>query len=125
MAKIDSATLTRNATAMLAAVLAGLLSGCGGSGADMASRFVVTPNKYQYYNCEQIADQVKISAAREKELEQLMAKAGPVMSAVTYEPDYVAARGELRELRRTSIEKQCDKNDGKTAGAAASDTIKR
>ena len=109
---------------MLAAVLAGPLSGCTGSGADIASHFVVTPYKYQYYNCEQIADQVKISAAREKELEQLMAKAGPVMSTATYEPDYIAARGELRELRRTSTEKKCDKNDGKPA-AAASDTIKR
>jgi len=28
-------------------------------------------------------------------------------------------------LRRTSAEKHCEKNDGKPAGATASDTIKR
>ena len=46
---------------------------------------------------------------REKQLVALMEKAGPVLSVATYQPEYVATRGELRELRRTAAQKHCDK----------------
>jgi hypothetical protein len=116
MAKPDSGTFPRIAVAIIAAASAAMLSGCS---ADMASYALVTSGKYQYYDCDSIADQVKGMSAREKQLQELMAKAGPVISAVSYESEYVSVRGELRELRRTAAQKHCEEKAEKPAGPAA------
>ena len=94
------------------------LSGCGMSAQDMVGSLLVTPDKYSFYNytCEQLGDLLKSRMASKKQLEDLMAKAGPVISAATYETDYLQVRGELRELRQASADKHCDR---KITGAPA------
>jgi hypothetical protein len=105
MAKFDNRTVLRITAAMIVATVAAVLAGCS---ADIASYALVTTDKYQYYDCDSLADQVRAMTKREKDLEELMAKAGPVVSAVSYQADYVSVRGELRELRRTAAQKHCE-----------------
>src|SRR3990172_5641070 len=78
------------------ALLAAMLSGCassGGSSDDKLGRFLVAPGKYVLYSCPEIAVQAATTAARERELERLMAKAnvdagGRLVSAIAYRPEY-------------------------------------
>jgi hypothetical protein len=60
--------------ALTSAVICGLLFGC--SPAAMGpTTFLADPGKYDYYSCEQLAEQRKIAADRELELKLLMDKA--------------------------------------------------
>jgi hypothetical protein len=105
MAKFDSGNVSRVAAPIAAVLCAFVLVGCS---ADIASYALVTTDKYRYYDCDSIADQLKTMTAREQQLEVLMAKAGPVISTVSYEADYVSVRGELRALRRAAAQKHCE-----------------
>jgi hypothetical protein len=94
------------------------LSGCAGSVQDRVGSLLVTPDKYSFYTytCEQLADLLAAHSAREKQLEGLMAKAGPVISAATYDTEYLQVRAEKRELRQAAADRHCDR---KTTGAPA------
>ena len=95
----------------LVAVLAGAaLSGCASE--DAAGRFLVTPDKFVLYNCAQLSDAAQANFARQQELERLMAKAGSgstavVVSDLAYRPEYVQLRGEMTELRKAVVQKNC------------------
>jgi len=103
------------------------LSGCAGSVEDRVGSLLVTPDKYSFYNysCDQLSDLLKAQTARKKQLEELMAKAGPVISAATYETDYLQVRGELRELRQASADKHCDRQINGTPATGESARIVR
>ncbi len=108
--------------AMLATFSA-LLAGCGAQGVsdDKLGRFLVSPDKYEYYNCDQLAVEAKTKSTREAELEALTAKAGrdasgKFASALAYRPEYLQVHGEMNELRKASAAKNC----GSAAGAASS-----
>ena len=96
-----------------ALLLAAALAGCakqGGSMDDRMGSFLVAPNKYVLFNCEQLAGQVAPLRKREGELLALMAKAGPsgagqLASAMAYRPEYLERRGEMNELRRAAAAK--------------------
>jgi hypothetical protein len=95
----------------VAALAALSLAGCAGSNDQMAS-LLVSPGKYQFYKCPQLAAAIQGTVARQRELEGLMAKArtgagGQVVNAAVYEPDYLVARGDLNELRREARNKHC------------------
>jgi hypothetical protein len=100
------------------AIVSLALTGCAGTGRDAVGSLMVTPGKYEVYTytCEQLADLLKLHVTREKQLEGLMAKAGPVVSAASYESEYLQVRGEIRELRQTTADKHCDQ---KTIGTPA------
>jgi hypothetical protein len=83
------------ATALVTAVAAAALSGCAtqGSFEDRASSFLVTPGKYTLYSCPQLAVQSDARIARKRELDALIAKAGPgaggaVASTLAYSTEY-------------------------------------
>ena len=112
------------AVALLAAVVAGC-SAQGGTPDDRMGRFLVAPDKYLLFNCEQLAEQTKTTAARESELLALMAKAGPsgggqLVSAVAYRPEYLERHGELNELHRAAAAKNCKPLPGRPAARAPS-----
>jgi hypothetical protein len=112
----------------LGAALACLvLAGCAGSGQDTAGSLLVTPGKYEVYTytCEQLADLLKLHMTREKQLEGLMAKAGPVVSAASYETEYLQVRGEIRELRQASADKHCEQKTIGTPAAGESSRVVR
>jgi hypothetical protein len=111
MVKRKGVTVVRSAGAFAAIACACLLPGCTMSDDTMA-RFLVAPDKYATYTCAELAAQEKVTAAQERDLRQLMAKAsddstGRLVSAVAYNADYLTAHGELRELRQTQAAKNC------------------
>jgi len=105
------------------ALAAVLLGGCAMSDDQMA-RFVVAPDKYTLYTCDEIARETQTKAAREQELQQLRARAsaasgGQLISSVAYDPDYLTVRGELNELRKAAAEKNCAAAPGAAPPAPA------
>lgn len=96
---------------LLAGLFLNLLAGCAMSD-DTMSSVLVAPGKYTLYTCADLATAHKETAARERQLRQLMARAdansaGRLVSAVAYRSDYLTVRGELNELHQASIEKKC------------------
>jgi hypothetical protein len=94
-----------------ATLAATALAGCAMSD-DRAARFLVAPDKYVLYRCDQIAAEANKNAARQRELESLMARAGPsssgqFVSTIAYRPEYLQLRGEMNVLRQTAAEKDC------------------
>ena len=128
----DSGKIPRiAAAAMLAAMLSACVAPPGGSSDDAASRFLVAPGKFVLYSCPEIAEKAKATAARERELQRLMAKAdvdagGRLVSAMAYRPEYLERRGEMNELRQAAAAKDCKFVPGaNTAGGRASDSAIR
>jgi len=96
---------------LFAALVAATLSGCAASD-DTTARFLVAPDQYVLYNCPQLAEAARGNAARQRELEALMAKAGTdsagrFVSGLSYRPEYVQLRGQMTELRKEAATKQC------------------
>ena len=90
--------------------VAAAVAGCASE--DTTGRFLVAPDKFVLYNCAQLNDAAQNNFARQQELERLMAKAergsgGTIVSDMAYRPEYVQLRGEMNELRRTTVEKNC------------------
>jgi hypothetical protein len=101
-------------TITLAMGLPVLLAGCAVSG-DHAEDFYVAPGKYVFYDCKQLAGVAAHFEQRNKELENLMARAkkgpgGELVSAMAYNSDYYSNLGELKDVRREQAEKKCDPN---------------
>ncbi len=87
------------------------------------AHYLVSPDKYAFYTCNDLAKETQIKTAHEQELRQLMAKAdvdapGRLVSAVAYRPDYLTVRGEINELRAAAAAKKCDFVPGAAAPAA-------
>lgn len=105
-------SLCRITSAILAAVLAALaLSGCAMSD-DSLSSFLVAPGNYVLFSCDDIARTAKGVQARQKELEQLMAKAdtgtgGRLIGDATYGAEYATTRGQMKQLRAAAVERKC------------------
>lgn len=107
---------------LLPAVLgAAALAGCASE--DAASSFFVAPGHYVLYQCDDIDRTAKGVVTRQKELEQLMAKAGAsaggqLISNATYGPEYETTRGQLKDLRAAAVEKNCNFVPGAESPAA-------
>ena len=103
-----------------------VLSGCASE--DSAGRFLVQPDKYTLYNCKELAEATQANATRQHQLEALMAKAGPdsggrLVSDLAYRPEYAQLHGEMNELHKTTLEKNCRTVTG--SGTRASDQVVR
>jgi hypothetical protein len=103
---------------------AAVLSGCASD--DSTARLLVAPDKYVLYTCPEIAREMSIKQAREKELRELMNKDGSdsaarLVSGFTYDPEYLTVRGEINDLRATAAGKNCANIPG--AGSAPISTI--
>ncbi len=108
-------------TLAAAAFAAGLLSGCASD--DSAARFLVAPDKYVLYTCEEIAREIPVKMAREQELRALMVKAGDdpsgrLVSSLAYDPEYLSVRGEMNDLRASAAAKNCNAPPAAQAPAA-------
>jgi hypothetical protein len=117
--------MTTRIPLMIGAVASALLSGCAASD-DTSARFLVQPDRYQLYGCRELAEAAQTIGARERELEELMTKAGSdasgrAVSSVAYRPEYLQLRGLMNEIRRTAAEKKCKINLDAASGARVSD----
>lgn len=109
---------------MLALTALALAACAGGSAADTdsAARFLVPAGQYTLYNCAQLAERSKTTAARQHELDGLMTKAatssgGQLVNAVAYRPEYLTLRGEMLDLRQAAVDKKCDFVPGEPPGS--------
>jgi len=130
MSRVNSLVVRLTVFTTSIAALAAMVAGCAMTD-DQAARFLVAPDKYVLYNCDEIAREAQAATARERELQQLMMKAdvdasGRLVSAVAYRPDYLSVRGEINELRAAAIAKHCDVVPGAASPVArASDSVIR
>jgi hypothetical protein len=70
------------------------------------------PGRYEFHNCEQLAQQRVKGKAREQELKQLMDRAergtgGAFVSVIAYKSDYVAVTEDLQVIDMTMRVKKC------------------
>jgi hypothetical protein len=97
--------------AIVAGILAALaLSGCVSD--DTMSTIMVSPGKFILYTCPELITAGRTMAARQRELESLMAKSrqdtgGEIVNVVAYRQEYLTNIGEMKDLRAQAREKQC------------------
>lgn len=114
------AGIRRAAMLMLAAAA---LAAC--STTDGLDSMLVDPSRYEGYNCQELANQLKALDKREDDLRNLIdradeSSAGVVIGAFAYRTDYETAIADKKVLRRTMAEKKCQ-----LTPASASDQILR
>jgi hypothetical protein len=131
MSKVNSRVPRSAVIAMSGAALAAaMLAGCAMSD-DSLSSFLVAPGNYVLFSCDDIARTAKGIQARQKELEQLMAKAGTdtggrLISDATYGAEYATTRGQMKNLRAAAAERKCDFVPGaENPAGRASDSVIR
>jgi hypothetical protein len=100
-----------------AALLVASLGGCTTS-FNIIGDPTMTPAKFQFLRCEDIAKRLVATQAREQELRGLMDRAsagtgGTAVNMLVYQPDYRTVQSELRQLHETAMEKQCPDETGK------------
>jgi len=96
-------------------VLAGAMLAACSSSSDSSFSIFAEPGKYQYYNCAQIAAEMKSRSAREQELKALMDRAdqsvgGAAVGFIAYKAEYVAIGEELGMLQSTARSKNCEQD---------------
>jgi hypothetical protein len=126
---VESATLVkampRVAAAGAVVALALALSGCADMGGDSWTTAFADPATYELYDCKQLEAARKGLAARQAELQGLMAKAqtatgGAVVSELAYRNDYVSVRGQARLADEAWRKNNCHETPPSTPVAAAS-----
>jgi hypothetical protein len=103
----------RRALGLAAAMLmAAGLAGCASISEQTARVIFAAPAKFDDKNCLEIENLITANRSRQKDLEQLMARAdqapsGGFVNAIAYQPDYVQVRGDLERLAKAREDKQC------------------
>lgn len=100
---------------VLAALGGAVLTGCAtqnGAPDDSLSSYMVSPGKYQFYSCAQMAALEPPLRTREGELVVLIAKAesgpgGAIAATLAYRSEYLQVRGEIAELGKATAAKNC------------------
>ena len=90
---------------------------CGCASDETAGRFLVSPDKYMFYDCGSLAREARSNADRQREIEAQMIKAGSdaggrFVSSVAYRPEYLQLRGMMEQIRKTAAEKNCNLSGG-------------
>lgn len=113
--------LPRAVGALACLVLGLALSGCANMSDGMTAAFA-DPAKYDLYDCKQLETERKSLAAREAELQGLMAKAetgvgGALVSELAYRNDYVAVRGQEHFAEQAWRRNRCRESTPASAAA--------
>src|SRR5215469_1657869 len=108
--------VARLASAFGALLTAAILTGCSSSGDSAGFPIFADPGKYQYYNCAQLAEQIKSWTAKQRDLKLLMDRAeqspgGAAVGFIAYKADYVAAGEELDQLHYSARSKKCAQDE--------------
>ncbi len=88
------------------------LAGCG-VGTDGMASLSVDPTRYSGFHCKELVGQWNGLVAREKQLRDLIDKAGEggggtVIAAVAYRGDYDTVLQQQKVLKRTAAEQNCE-----------------
>ena len=94
----------------IALLLAAWLAGC--SGGITASDVVISPGRWDIYNCFQLQTMARSTKAREVELAQLMARSaqgpgGEFVNIIAYRAEYEQARASVKGMIETAAQKNC------------------
>jgi hypothetical protein len=108
--------------AMVVAMAAGL-AGCASMSEQTARAVFAAPAKFDDKTCPEIDTLITSNRSRQKDLEQLMARAdqapsGGFVNAIAYRPDYVQVRGDLERLAKAREDKQCAVDSKFSSGRA-------
>lgn len=119
--------MPRVAAAGAVVALALTLSGCADMGGDSWTTAFADPAAYELYDCKQLEPVRKNLAARQAELQGLMAKAqtgtgGAVVSELAYRNDYISVRGQARLADEAWRKNNCHETPPPTPVAIASPT---
>ena len=79
------------------------------------------PGRDDFLDCPSIANRFKAASAREKQLNELMTRAGEgargaIVNAMVYQDDLNSARATQRSLRKAAEAKQCPPMEPATPG---------
>ena len=94
-----------------ALLVAAALGGCASAYETVGDPYV-SPGKFNFLRCEDIAKRLAEAQSRDQELRALMERAnsstgGGAVNFFAYGPDLEGVKAELRLLRRTAGEKRC------------------
>jgi hypothetical protein len=117
-----------------AILLAAAGSGCS-TNSELLGQMYVSPGKYEYYRCPEIAIAIAGDTKQEQDLMGLVDRAnqgsagtvsaGTVIGAVVYNPQLATTREELRQLHEAWAQKNCvSQPPPPAAPAAPADTPK-
>jgi len=101
------------------------LSACAGiSDNESLTAAFADPAKYELWDCKQLEGERKNLAAREADLQALMAKAqtgtaGPVVAEMAYRNDYLAIRGQAHFAEEAWRKNKCRETPPGAATASA------
>ena len=106
----------RNRTLPILVITLAAMALCG-CASETAGRFLVGPERYMLYSCQELAKEAQGNAQELRELEALMAKAGVDASGrlvgnMAYGPEILQLRGRLDQIRKTAAEKDCNLSPG-------------
>jgi len=98
---------------LVVGTLAMPLAGC--SSTSETTFLFAEPGKYAYYNCPQLAVELKNWTKRQQELKSLLDRAdqsagGTAVGFLAYRGDYVNASEELQMLHTTAQSKNCEQD---------------
>ena len=96
-------------------LLAAALGGCAGLGATVGDPYV-SPGKFNFLHCPDLATRLETAEARHRELQALMERSGSgvgggAVNAFVYRPDMDGVEAELKALKATAAEKNCSETD--------------
>lgn len=108
---------------LTATMLACVLGGCSGLNTQSVQSAMITPGKYEFYDCQRIEGTLRAKQARQVQLEKLMADAsketgGGVVNAMAYRPEYASNQGDIDELIRATSNKNCTAQSPFSSGRA-------
>jgi len=97
---------------LICGLAAGALGGCGVSEQGIGT-LTLDPGQYVLYHCNDLVGRLKGLINREKELRNLMDKAGEstggaLIGALSYGTEYETVLSEQKLVRRVAAEKKCD-----------------
>jgi len=97
---------------LICGLAAGALGGCGVSEQGIGT-LTLDPGRYVLYHCNDLVDRLKGLINREKELRNLMDKAGEstggaLIGALSYRTEYETVLSDQKLVRRMAAEKKCD-----------------
>jgi len=101
-----------SAIGLIGGLAAGALGGCGVSEQGIGT-LTLDPGQYVLYHCNDLVGRLKGLINREKELRNLMDKAGEstggaLIGALSYGTEYETVLSEQKLVRRVAAEKKCD-----------------
>jgi hypothetical protein len=106
----DYMPINSRQVSVLAAVFAATcwLVGCGAISDETAAALMTDPGRYDAYPCPNLFNEMNNVNKRMVELEQLMAVAGVVASALAYRNEYLVFKARKVELAKAMERKQCN-----------------